>query len=284
MGGEALPHIGRVHHDGLRVAGDRLHPHPVPLGLAVAAVFGILDRDQVVDEEDRPDVGPVVEPVEPRRLVEAQVRGVEVERVHRHAFRARRPQHREPGLELAPAALARIVRLARGRARGRDRQAEPPREVAIDRIVAGRDLLGPGRDRRVDEARHLAPVEHLRAERRRDEAETRAGLLQQVPGIGEVDPVDPGRARMAQAGDEAGEVEGDGMGAHGALSLKSWRRGGSRPHSYTAAGAKPIPSCAAAHKTGPGLWMVALATLSDDDLSHSSPLRRVAVTSVGRVD
>ena len=202
--------VGGVDDECRRVPADRPHPQAMAFGIAGPAVFGMGDRDQVVDEEHRPHVGAGVEPVEPLGLVEAQVRGVEIQAAfgeRRDRCGAQDPEH-GLGLDAPSAEGAR----ARAGPSGRDlRRAagEASLQAAIDRVVVRRHVLGPARGDRIDDPGRLSPVEHPRPEAGRDQAEPRARAVEHEAGIGEVDPVDPRRARMAQPRDEAGEVEGD---------------------------------------------------------------------------
>ncbi len=171
------------------------------------------DRDDVVDEEGRPHVPPVVEPIEPAGLVEPQMRGVEVEAVARQGRDGpgpgEDPRHGagldEPPVPRGGARLAgRFPRLARHR--GPEARGEP----AIGGIVLRRAVLDPARLHRRHDGQRLLAREHAGAERRGDHADAVLPAAEERVRVGEIDPVDPGRARVAQPGDEAGEVEGGG--------------------------------------------------------------------------
>ena len=57
---------------------DGPHPCAMPVGLAGAAILGVRDRDEVVDEIDRSDVG-LSDPVAKSRRIEPSVPDIEVE-------------------------------------------------------------------------------------------------------------------------------------------------------------------------------------------------------------
>lgn len=189
---------------------DRAQARPVAVGLAGPAVFRMGDRDEVVDEERRPDVPAGIEPVEPPRVVEAQVRGVQVERVLGQDGDRPAAQRDVDGLaRLDPAPLG-----GPGPRRGERRRrgggiAAPGREPPVDRVRRGVPVLDPAGRHRLDDLQRLRAIEDARSERRGDDADARLRPAEIGARVGEVDAVDARRARVAQPRDEAREIEGD---------------------------------------------------------------------------
>ncbi len=208
--------IDRVHQNGGGMPPDRAHPRPVAVGLAGPAVFGMGDRNEVVDEEGRADIPPRVQPVEAAGVVEAQVRRVEIERVPRQGGDRPAPQgDGGGGPRLDPAPFGGGARIGRGAGRripGRSRGgriAAARREPAVDRVRRRRSILDPAGGHGLDDRQCALAIEDPRAVRRGDDAEAGGRTAEEGARVGEVDAVDPGRARMTQARDEAREIEGD---------------------------------------------------------------------------
>ncbi len=189
---------------------DGAHPRLVPGRLAVASVFGMGDRDDVVDKEGGAHVPTVVEPVEPAGPVQAEMGGMEIEGVPWQGRERARPgedSRHGPGLDqpaLRPGRPLRSPHLASATGAA----PEPVSKAAIGRIVLSRAILDPARLHRRHDGPRLVAGKHPGAHRGRDHTEAGRRPVEDGMGVGEIDAIDAGRARMLQAGDEPGQVEG----------------------------------------------------------------------------
>jgi len=178
--------------------------------------LGVLERQEVVDEEGRADVGTPLQPLEALVVLELVLRDVEIDRAlgDLHVGLGD-PEQGTPHLGLV------------GADEGREHRAEPadgmrPRRLgtAVDqrlaqraerRLVVGQ---GAGRDRALQEPHHssgMAAAEHRRIAAAVTDQEVLVGLGE-MTGVGQIDVGEPVGHRAADTRDQIGSIEEDRTG------------------------------------------------------------------------
>ncbi len=226
LAADRLAHDLRGDDDRTPPPRDGLEPAHVPGALGRQEIFRRLDRQDVMQEKDAVDVGPISRPLEigleiDRELADVEINAALGEKIAGAAAHGQ-PMAPDPGEGFGELPGSPLRNALGGPRRSVDRRDD----LEEMRVGLRRRVLAPVLADVVERLARRPRLDDPRAERRRHHAGPVAGVgIDEMIGERKIDAIDPVRRAIENARDEARDVVDDGSAPHRAHAEAGWRAG-----------------------------------------------------------